>query len=98
MPAHPPITAEIIQPTAAGAGRRLPVQVVLRAEAHFRVRSTPAEPGSSSGLSPPLRRTVHLLQLPPVSLSPFSCLRVVLRPYDSDPAHLGLPSGCQKLC
>src|SRR5439155_6659075 len=73
------------QPPAAGAGRRLPLQVVLRAEAHFRVRSTPAEPGSSSGLSPPLRRTVHLLQLPPVSLSPFSCLRVALRPYEVHP-------------
>src|SRR2546429_2368260 len=32
MPAHPPITAEIIQPPAAWAGRRLPVQIVLRAE------------------------------------------------------------------
>src|SRR6185503_13948925 len=63
MPAHLSMTAGIIQSAfPAEACRRLPVHVALRAEAHSRARSTPAEPGSSSRPSPPLHRTVTLLQ------------------------------------
>jgi len=54
MPAHRSITAGI---TVISFCRSPPAptqpQVVLRAVAHSRVRSTPAEPGSSSGHLPP---------------------------------------------
>src|SRR5439155_2876816 len=70
-------------PASFGWGLPAPTRTSCSASrSSFQGALTLAEPGSSSGLSPPLRRTVHLLQLPPVSLSPFSCLRVALRPYE----------------
>jgi hypothetical protein len=49
----------------AEARWRLPLQVALRAEAHARVRSTPADQVHPRGLRHHNARTVHLLQPAP---------------------------------
>jgi len=81
MPAQFSITAGIISSLLfqAEARWRLPLQVALRAEAHSRVRSTPADQVHPRGLRT-ITQVRSTCSSPPLIMRSFSSSRVVARP------------------